>query len=137
MSQDNIYQESKDHLYNLSMEMRLWIRAARQYAKLTQEQLGEALGVTKGNISAWENGHHDASLEQLNKVAEITKYPEALSAFVPSITSNQDNWKQWPFERIDQKKIRNLSKEQIIILETALIMAATQFEIDIKKTSQS
>ena len=119
------------------MEMRIWIRAARQYAKLTQEQLGEALGVTKGNISAWENGHHDASLEQLNKIAEITRYPEALNAFVTPLSSVQDNWNRWPFEKVDQEKIKNLSKDQIIILETALVMAAAQFDIDIKKASQS
>ncbi|HDR9184578.1 TPA: helix-turn-helix domain-containing protein [Burkholderia vietnamiensis] len=54
------------------MELKDWIRASRNGAKLTQEQLGERLGVTKGNVSAWENGRHEPSYAQLQQIAEIT-----------------------------------------------------------------
>lgn len=55
-----------------------WVRAARLHAGMTQENLGNALGVTKGNVSAWENGRHDPGFWQLRKIAEITGYTEPI-----------------------------------------------------------
>jgi phage repressor protein C with HTH and peptisase S24 domain len=57
------------------MEINRWIRAARKKADLTQEQLGERLGVTKGNVSAWENGRHEPSYSQIHEISALTKYP--------------------------------------------------------------
>ncbi|MFS8973880.1 helix-turn-helix domain-containing protein [Cupriavidus necator] len=57
------------------MDMKLWIRLARKKAGLTQEQLAEKLGLTKGNISAWENGRHEASFAQLSAIAELSGLP--------------------------------------------------------------
>lgn len=59
-------------LYTSGMELKEWVRKARQHAKLTQEQLGERLGVTKGNISGWENGRHSPGFKQVLKIEEIT-----------------------------------------------------------------
>jgi phage repressor protein C with HTH and peptisase S24 domain/DNA-binding XRE family transcriptional regulator len=64
-----------DFLYPPRMEMKLWIRAARKKAALTQEQLGERLGVTKGNVSAWENGRHEPSYAQIQEMAALAKLP--------------------------------------------------------------
>ncbi|MEX3961058.1 S24 family peptidase [Paraburkholderia sp. EG286B] len=55
--------------------MKLWIRAARKKAALTQEQLGERLGVTKGNVSAWENGRHEPSYAQIQEIAALSNMP--------------------------------------------------------------
>lgn len=55
--------------------MKEWVRAARQHAKLTQEQLGERLGLTKGNISGWENGRHAPSFDQVMKIEALTGFP--------------------------------------------------------------
>jgi transcriptional regulator with XRE-family HTH domain len=57
------------------MELKDWIRVARKAAKLTQEQLGERLGMTKGNVSAWENGRHEPSYAQLQQISEISGMP--------------------------------------------------------------
>lgn len=57
------------------MDMKLWIRLARKKAGLTQEQLGERLGVTKANVSAWENGRHEASFAQLTAISELAGLP--------------------------------------------------------------
>jgi phage repressor protein C with HTH and peptisase S24 domain/transcriptional regulator with XRE-family HTH domain len=67
--------ERLDFLYPAAMEMRNWIRSARKKADLTQEQLGERLGVTKGNVSAWENGRHEPSYAQVQEISVITKCP--------------------------------------------------------------
>ncbi|MFM0630738.1 helix-turn-helix domain-containing protein [Paraburkholderia xenovorans] len=54
------------------MELKDWIRAARKAAGLTQEQLGERLGLTKGNVSAWENARHEPSYAQLQQIADLS-----------------------------------------------------------------
>lgn len=51
-----------------------WVKEARQYARLTQEALGDQLGVTKGNVSGWENGRHQPSFAQLIKISRLTRY---------------------------------------------------------------
>lgn len=53
------------------MDIKTWIRTSRMKAKLTQEQLGERLGVTKGNVSGWENGRHEPSYSQLVSIAQL------------------------------------------------------------------
>jgi phage repressor protein C with HTH and peptisase S24 domain/DNA-binding transcriptional regulator YiaG len=64
-----------DFLYPARMEIKNWIRSARKKADLTQEQLGERLGVTKGNVSAWENGRHEPSYAQIQEISVVTKCP--------------------------------------------------------------
>lgn len=75
-----------DFLYPPRMEMKLWIRAARKKSGLTQEQLGERLGVTKGNVSAWENGRHEPSYAQIQEMAVLSNLPlpDTESAATPS-----------------------------------------------------
>jgi phage repressor protein C with HTH and peptisase S24 domain/DNA-binding XRE family transcriptional regulator len=57
------------------MELKHWIRSARKKGGLTQEELGERLGVSKGNVSAWENGRHEPSYAQIQEISVVTKYP--------------------------------------------------------------
>ncbi|WP_196494161.1 XRE family transcriptional regulator [Burkholderia stagnalis] len=64
-----------DFLYPPRMEIKTWIRDARKRAGLTQEQLGDRLGLTKGNVSAWENGRHEPSYAQIQAIASITGQP--------------------------------------------------------------
>lgn len=77
-SQENIDLLRIGFLYTNKMEIKDWIVRARKHAKITQQGLGDALSLTKGNISAWENGRHEPSFDQLKRIAEITLYPEAL-----------------------------------------------------------
>ena len=44
---------------------------ARKAAGMTQEQLGEALHVTRATISHWEVGRHAPDLEMIQKIAEV------------------------------------------------------------------
>lgn len=57
------------------MELKDWVREARTNKHMTQTQLGEALGVSKANVSAWENGHHEPSWSQMLKIRSITGMP--------------------------------------------------------------
>lgn len=125
------------------MDMKQWILNARQHAKLTQPQLGELLGLTKGNISAWEKGRHEASLDQLLKIAEVTGYREPLPgvdrAIGTNFTLNEPTrsygaGKKWPFPKIDEGKMFGARGDDLIRLEAAILIAAAQVGLDIKKT---
>lgn len=65
------------------MDLKQWVKDARKHANLSQEKLGESLGVTKGNVSAWENGHHRPSVHQVVRIAEITGFPPLLGQGLP------------------------------------------------------
>lgn len=56
------------------MDIKQWVKDARSHAKLTQEQLGERLNVTKGNVSGWENGRHRPGYDQLLEIERVTGY---------------------------------------------------------------
>ncbi|VVD95940.1 peptidase S24 [Pandoraea iniqua] len=57
------------------MELKQWVRDARTKSGMTQTQMGDALGVSKANISAWENGHHEPSWSQMLKIRSMTGMP--------------------------------------------------------------
>lgn len=115
------------------MEMKDWILAARQYAQLTQPQLGEAMGMTKGNVSAWENGRHEASHDQLVKIAAITGYPEPLPGMSEPVQSLAA---KWPFNLVDESKVRSLDDAQRNQLEAGIILSAAQLGLDVKKSPE-
>src|SRR5690606_36048064 len=68
-SQDILDPSCKVSLYHEQMEINKWVKTARTHAKLTQEKLAEILEVTKGNVSAWENGRHEPSWTQMKKIS--------------------------------------------------------------------
>ncbi|RZS31687.1 LexA family protein [Corticibacter populi] len=57
------------------MEIKDWIKAARQHKNWTQQQLGDAIGRTKANVGHWENGLHQPKLDMLLKIAAETGFP--------------------------------------------------------------
>ncbi|MBY4730767.1 XRE family transcriptional regulator [Cupriavidus pauculus] len=73
--QETIAPTGQGILYPPGMELKDWVRDARERSNLTQTQLGEALGVSKANVSAWENGRHEPSWSQMLKIRSITGMP--------------------------------------------------------------
>ena len=63
------------HMNILSKDLGNWIKSAREYANLTQTNIGDLIGRTKANVSSMETGKHDPSYLQLLKIAQATKYP--------------------------------------------------------------
>lgn len=57
------------------MEIKDWIKAARQLKGWNQTQLGDVVGRTKGNIGHWETGKHTPSLEQIAAISVATGFP--------------------------------------------------------------
>lgn len=52
-----------------------WVKEARSKWGGSQEALATELGLTKGNVSAWENGRHKPKLEQILLISRITGMP--------------------------------------------------------------
>lgn len=117
------------------MDMKEWIRAARLHAKLTQQQLGDSMSMSKGNVWAWEKGNHEASLAQLIKIAEITGFREPLPGTPARPETKSDEiGAQWPFASVSQTKVQALSESDKSRLDAALIASAVHLGLDIKKT---
>lgn len=56
------------------MELSEWVREARAHKKLTQQRLGDSLGVSKSNISGWEKARHKPSYKQVQAISKLTGY---------------------------------------------------------------
>jgi transcriptional regulator with XRE-family HTH domain len=63
--------KKKDELSQLAHR----IRSARENARLSQQALGEGIGVSDKSISAYEKGRSQPPLENLRKIADATKHP--------------------------------------------------------------
>ncbi|ANL84632.1 peptidase S24 family/repressor-like domain-containing protein [Rhizobium phaseoli] len=61
--------------YVLAMELNQRIFAARSEAKMTQEQLANAVGKTRGAVAQWESGEVRPRHSTLVAIAEATKKP--------------------------------------------------------------
>jgi len=55
------------------MEVTERIKMARKDARLTQDQVAERLGITKGAVSQWESGKTEQRNDFLRKFTEVTK----------------------------------------------------------------
>lgn len=104
------------------MELSAWLKTARKTSQKTQAQLAQALDVTKGNVSAWENGRHKPSYAQLLRISEITGV--SLNNEIVAVS--------WPFERVSQEKIKKLKKSDLEQIEAILMFGAAQLGIDIE-----
>lgn len=51
------------------------IKVAREYARLSQQELGDILGLSDKSISAYEKGRSIPPVEKLKKIAEATNRP--------------------------------------------------------------
>jgi DNA-binding XRE family transcriptional regulator len=67
-------QERDEYEYELRMELLgRMIKTTRKEQKLTQEQLGELIGVNKSQISKLENHANSATIETILKVFKALK----------------------------------------------------------------
>lgn len=97
-SQEILALTGLENLYPIGMAKKIdekkpdysaFVLAARKALHLTQQQLGERMGRTKGNISGWEKDRHKPSLYQLQQLSEWSKLPiPGLSAPSPATLAN-------------------------------------------------
>lgn len=67
------------------MDISQWIKEARAKGRLSQDALALELGLTKGNISAWENARHKPKLEQVLLIAQATGMPPPPEYGLPNV----------------------------------------------------
>ncbi|HSA83754.1 MAG TPA: helix-turn-helix transcriptional regulator [Patescibacteria group bacterium] len=80
-------------------ELALRIRDARRNAHLSQEELGQYIGVSDKSISAYEQSRSTPPISKLKKIAEATSHP--LSYF-----TQEEN-----IEAILASKLANIERE--------------------------
>lgn len=51
--------------------MRITLASARVNKKLTQEQLGKAVGVSKKTVQNWEKGKSKPSIDKIEKICTV------------------------------------------------------------------
>ena len=81
------------------MKLHQWIKAARESANLTQDQLGERLDRTKAMVSHWETGKNEPAYSTLLKIAQTTNYFKPLPGSEDFIQSAD-----WPIEGISKSE---------------------------------
>lgn len=118
------------------MELKDWVKAARQHKDMTLEQLAHAVGRSKAAAGFWETGKTKPSFAQMQQISGITGYPMPGDA-ASSATSTTDQLaaprsKRWPYERIDYEKLVSLKGAAAKNLENAILAAAADIDIDIK-----
>ena len=59
----------------MNTEFKISLAAARTNANMTQEQLAQALGVSKFTVCNWENGKSEPSMSQLSVISRLAKIP--------------------------------------------------------------
>lgn len=74
------------------MKINEWIKHARNAAGMTQEQFGDALGRTKGNVSSWEKGAHEPSWSLMLQISDLTGQPLPIDfKYSPSAPAKKDD----------------------------------------------
>ena len=74
------------------MKINEWSKHARNAAEMTQEQFGDALGRTKGNVSSWEKGAHEPSWSLMLQISDLTGQPLPIDfKYSPSAPAKKDD----------------------------------------------
>lgn len=91
----------------------------RKQEKLSQEELGEKIGVKKSTICEWENGHNDISIENLKKLANY--FDVAIDFLLDRrIKTSETNNSNLIIITNGEKKEYNLDNKKIEIINTLL-----------------
>lgn len=115
------------------MELKVWVKTAREHAKLTIEQLATALGRSKAAAGFWETGATRPSYAQIKKISEVTGWPMPDTEAAPSVSElDAARAKRWPYVRIDYEKLAGLQGSDARNLENAILAAAGDLDLDIR-----
>lgn len=91
-----------------------FLKELRKQNNMTQEQLGEKIGVTNKTISKWENGNYMPPIEKLKTLSDI--YQVSINEILSGEKLNQENYKGASEENItlalekiqtDEKRFEN------------------------------
>lgn len=103
------------------MEIDAKIKAARNEAGLTQEQVAEALGVSRQTISNWENGKSYPDIISVIKMSDL--YSVSLDHLLKEKTEMKQSYIDYLEESTNTVKSREKLAKLILILVTLAIWA--------------
>ena len=90
----------------------MFLKELRKQNNMTQEQLGERLGVTNKTISRWETGNYMPPIECLKRLSDI--YIISINEIISGKRLNEENYKMEAeenitvaFEQMESKKNKN------------------------------
>ena len=84
MSRETFQDTSKPSLTMAGMNLGQRIKKARKEKGLTQEKLGELLGVTKGAVNNWERNSDEPTFKNVKNLSEV------LGVSIVSLISDED-----------------------------------------------
>jgi transcriptional regulator with XRE-family HTH domain len=106
----------------IKSELAKWVREAREFGDLTQDQLGEILGRTKSNISSMEKARHEPSYTQLLQIAKATGFPKPFPGMTEPVALANiiSEGSVWPFKSISYEQYLLLSASDKREIESIL-----------------
>lgn len=103
------------------MQLKDWIRAARERQGINQTDFGDQLGVVKQAVSHWENGRNECSVSQFLRIAKAAKMNPADLDEWPAeleIRKEGEHMTGWPLSPELLAAMQNTTPEMRKILET-------------------
>lgn len=117
------------------MVINLRIKELREYHNLTQEQLGKIIGQTKSNISKYENGNLEPSIQVLKGLASF------FDVTIDYLLGHSDSKKETTNNKIHSQElitnIDNLSPESKKELEKYIQLLKLKDTLDKSKDEMS
>lgn len=89
----------------------------RKSAKLTQQQLADALGVSRSTIGMYENGQREPNFETLESIADL--FNVRMDSLISKSNSNEDNSKDL---------INNVSEKKSIFINKIINLDEDTFD---------
>lgn len=95
-----------------------------------QSELASRLGLLPQHISNWKRRGVPS-----DRLADISQLLKRSIEELLGITSESPAhyFDHWPFDDVDETKVRDLSRDDCLRLEAAVLIAAAQVGLDIKK----
>lgn len=109
-----------------------FLKELRKQNNMTQEQLGEKIGVTNKTISKWENGNYMPPIEKLKALSDI--YQVSINEILSGEKLKQENYKgaaeeniTLALERIQTEEKRFENNMLILMWITCVFVIAIAF----------
>ena len=105
----------------------MFLKELRKQNNMTQEQLGEKLGVTNKTISRWETGNYMPPIECLKRLSDI--YIISINEIISGKRLNEENYKMEAEENItvafEQMESKNIKIDNFMIALFCIVNALT------------
>ena len=103
----------------------MFLKELRKQNNMTQEQLGERLGVTNKTVSRWETGNYMPPIECLKRLSDI--YIISINEIISGKRLNEENYKMEAEENItvafEQMESKNIKIDNFMIALYCIVTA--------------